>query len=140
MNTREEDESVIREIETEAKRAAVARDLERYSSFYADDAALFWPGTPMVTGKAAIREFMKSFFAMPSFTLSFQTVKVQVSGSGDMAFSWGVNAVTLTDPAGNVVKDKGKYLTVYLKQPDGNWKVIADTGNSDLPAPIPMGQ
>ena len=44
----------------------------------------------------------------------------------------------LTDPKGNAVSDKGKYLTVYKKQPDGNWKVIADIGNSDLQAPIPQ--
>ncbi|MBZ5672354.1 MAG: SgcJ/EcaC family oxidoreductase [Acidobacteriia bacterium] len=138
MNTQEEDGSAIREIETEAKKAAAARNLERYISFYADDASLFWPGTPMVTGKPAIRELMNTFFAMPSFSLSFQTVKVQVSQSGDLAYSYGINTVTLTDPNGNVVSDKGKYLTVYKKQLDGKWKVIADIGNSDLQAPMPQ--
>jgi uncharacterized protein (TIGR02246 family) len=138
MNTQEEDESAIREIETEAKKAAAARNLERYISFYADDASLFWPGTPMVTGKAAIRDLLNAFFATPSFSLSFQTMKVQVSQSGDLAYSYGINTVTLADPNGNAVSDKGKYLTVYKKQPDGNWKVIADIGNSDLQAPIPQ--
>ena len=138
MNTHEEDESAIREIEIEAKKAAAVRDLERYICFYANDATLFWPGTPMVTGKDAIRELMNAFFAMPSFALSFQTLKIQVSQNGDLAYSYGINTVTLTDPKGNVVRDKGKYLTVYGKQPDGNWKVIADIGNSDLQAPIPM--
>ena len=27
--------------------------------------------------------------------------------------------------------DKGKYLTVYMKQADGSWKAVADTYNSD---------
>ena len=138
MNTHEEDESAIREIEMEAKKAAARRDLERYICFYADDASLFWPGTPLVTGKDAIRELMNAFFAMPSFSLSFQTLKVQVSQSGDLAYSYGINTVTFTDPNGNAVSDRGKYLTVYRKQQDGNWKVTADIGNSDLPAPIPL--
>ena len=136
MNKHEEDESAIREIEIEAKKAAAIRDLERYICFYADDASLFWPGTPLVTGKDAIRELMNAFFAMPSFSLSFQTLKVQVSQSGDLAYSYGINTVTFTDPNGNAVSDKGKYLTVYKKQADGNWKVTADIGNSDLQAPI----
>jgi uncharacterized protein (TIGR02246 family) len=136
MNKHEEDESAIREIEIEAKKAAAIRDLERYICFYADDASLFWPGTPLVTGKDAIRELMNAFFAMPSFSLSFQTLKVQVSQSGDLAYSYGINTVTFTDPNGNAVSDKGKYVTVYKKQPDGNWKVTADIGNSDLQAPI----
>jgi uncharacterized protein (TIGR02246 family) len=136
MNKHEEDESAIREIEIEAKKAAAIRDLERYICFYADDASLFWPGTPLVTGKDAIRELMNAFFAMPSFSLSFQTMKVQVSQSGDLAYSYGINTVTFTDPNGNAVSDKGKYVTVYKKQPDGNWKVTADIGNSDLQAPI----
>jgi uncharacterized protein (TIGR02246 family) len=66
MNTHEEDESAIREIEIEARNAAAGRDLERYLCFYADDASLFWPGTPLVTGKDSIRELMNAFFAMPS--------------------------------------------------------------------------
>ncbi len=138
MNTHEEDESAIREIEIEAKKAAAIRDLERYICFYADDASLFWPGAPLVTGKDAIRELMNAFFDMPSFSLSFQTLKVQVSQSGDLAYSYGINTVTFTDPYGSAVSDKGKYLTVYKKQPDGIWKVIADIGNSDLQAPIPL--
>jgi len=25
----------------------------------------------------------------------------------------------------------GKYMTVWKKQPDGSWKVVADMGNTD---------
>jgi ketosteroid isomerase-like protein len=30
--------------------------------------------------------------------------------------------------------DKGKYVTVFKKQADGSWKVVADIFNSDGPA------
>lgn len=136
MEIHERDEQAIREIEAEARNSARARDVDRYVSVYADDAVLFWPGTPMITGKTAIREFMKIFFANPACSLSFQTVKVETSQYGDLAYSYGTNTVTLTDPEGHQVEDRGKYLTIYKKQPDGTWKVVADAGNSDLPAPI----
>lgn len=29
--------------------------------------------------------------------------------------------------------DTGKYLTVWKKQPDGNWKIVRDIFNSDKP-------
>jgi uncharacterized protein (TIGR02246 family) len=136
MNTQEADVRSIRELERMAREAAETKDLDRYVSFYADDAVLFWPGAPMVTGRAAIREFMQFFLAMPAFSLSFETAKVEVSRAGDLAFSYGTNKVTLVDPNGKRMKDRGKYLTVYRKQPDGTWKVVADIGNSDLPAPV----
>jgi uncharacterized protein (TIGR02246 family) len=138
MDTHEADERAIREIEADARNAAAEKDLERYVSSYADDASLFWPGTPMITGKVAIREFLKAFLAMPGFSLTFQTAKVEVSRCGDLAYSYGTNTVILTDPEGNLVNDRGKYLAVYRKQPDGIWKCVADIGNSDLPAPVPQ--
>jgi ketosteroid isomerase-like protein len=91
----------------------------------------------MVTGRAAIREFMRVFFSMRDFSLSFETAQVEVSRAGDFAYTCGTNKVTLVDPNGKKMKDRGKYLTVYRKQSDGTWKVVADMGNSDLPALVP---
>lgn len=137
MDTRGPDVQSIRELERRAREAAEAKDLDRYISFYADDAVLFWPGAPMVRGRAAIREFMQAFLSMPAFSLSFETAEVDVSRAGDLAYSYGTNRVGLVGPNGQRMRDRGKYLTVYRKQPDGTWKVVADIGNSDLPAPVP---
>jgi uncharacterized protein (TIGR02246 family) len=137
MDNQEPDVKPIRELEDKAREDAKAKDLDRYVSSYADDAVLLWPGAPMVTGRAAIREFMRVFLSMPDFSLSFVTAQVKVSRAGDFAYTYGTNKVTLVDPNGKKMKDSGKYLTVYRKQSDGTWKVVADMGNSDLPAPVP---
>lgn len=137
MDTREADVQSIREVEREAREAVEAKDLDRYMAGYADDAVLLWPGAPMVNGRAAIREFMQGFLSLPAFSLSFEIANVEVSRAGDLAYTYGANRVTLVDPSGRTVKDRGKYLTVYRKQPDGTWKAVADMGNSNLPAPIP---
>ena len=136
MTEHQADEQAIRELETEAREAVAERDLERYVGFYAEDAALFWPGVPMVTGKAAIREFMKALLVAPQFSLRFDTARVEVSRDGQLAFSYGTNTVSFTGPSGSVLHDKGKYVSVYRREPDGLWKVVADIGNSDLPAPV----
>jgi uncharacterized protein (TIGR02246 family) len=137
MDNPEPDVKSIRKLEDKAREAAKAKDLDRYVSFYADNAVLLWPGAPMVTGRAAIREFMRVFFSMRDFSLSFETAQVEVSRAGDFAYTCGTNKVTLMDPNGKKMKDSGKYLTVYRKQSDGTWKVVADMGNSDLPALVP---
>lgn len=96
---------------------------------------MFWPGVPMVTGKTAIREFMKAFLAAPGFSLRFETARVEVSRDAALAFSFGTNTVSFPGPGGSALHDKGKYVTVYRKGPDSIWKVVADIGNSDLPEP-----
>jgi len=136
MDNQESDVKSIRELEDSARKAAKAKDLDRYVSFYADDAVLLWPGAPMIAGRAAIREFMRVFLSMPDFSLSFETAQVEVSRAGDFAYTYGTNKVTLVDRNGKKMQDSGKYLTVYRKQSDRTWKVVADMGNSDLPAPV----
>ena len=135
MSDHRADEQAIRAIENRAREAAAAKDLERYVTCYAEDAVLFWPGVPMVTGKAAIREFMQKFLAAPGFSLHFRTARVEVSSDGALAYSYGTNTVSFPGPGGSLLHDKGKYVSVYRKGPDGAWKVVADIGNSDLPAP-----
>jgi uncharacterized protein (TIGR02246 family) len=136
-DTREADERAIREIEIEWSKAAVAKDVERYMSFYADDASVFRPGNPTVTGKDATRKGLDAFFAVPGASFSLQTAKVVASRSGDLAYTYGTYAATMNDAKGKPVNDKGKYVVVYRKQPDGKWKVVADIYNSDVPAPAP---
>ena len=47
----------------------------------------------------------------------------------------GAYEMSFNDPAGKPVSDKGKYVTIWVKQQDGKWKVAVDMFNSDLPAP-----
>jgi uncharacterized protein (TIGR02246 family) len=136
-DTREADERAIREIDIEWSKAMAAKDVERCMSFYADDASVFEPGSPMVTGKDAIRKGLDAFLAVPRLSLSAKIAKVVVARSGDLAYTYGTYAMTMNDAKGKPVNDKGKGVTVWGKQPDGKWKVLADIFNSDLPAPAP---
>jgi ketosteroid isomerase-like protein len=40
----------------------------------------------------------------------------------------------MNDASGEPTTDKGKYVEVWEKQPDGKWKCGTDTWNSDMPA------
>ena len=138
-DTRAEDEQAIRDAEDvqmlEAKRA---KDVERLVSFYAEDAVAFPPHAPMTRGKEATRAAWSELVEDPSLT--WQTTKVEVSRSSDLAYSFGTFEATISGPEGEPIDDHGKWVVVWKKQSDGTWKHIIDIYNYDLPlhsAPTP---
>ena len=133
-DTRDADAKAIRQLETDWSQAFAAKDAEKATSFYADDGSLFNTGMPVITGNANIVSFWKQQIADKNFSLTFSTDKVVVSKSGDMGSTQGSYAVTYTDPkTKKAVLEKGKYVEVYMKQPDGSWKDVADISNADGP-------
>jgi len=53
---------------------------------------------------------------------------------GGVAVETGTFEWMLQPKSGAAVKDKGKYLTVWKRQPDGTWKIVRDINNTDLPS------
>jgi uncharacterized protein (TIGR02246 family) len=134
-DTRAADEGAVREAEAAWAKAAAAKDIEGYLSFFADDAVELPPNAPLLRGKESMRKGLSEAMANPGFTLGWQANKVAASRGGDLAYSIGTYQSTMNDAKGKLVTDRGKYVTLWQKQPDGNWKVVADIYNSDLPAP-----
>ncbi len=54
-----------------------------------------------------------------------------------MAWVSGTYEVTSKGASGKLTNDHGKYLEVWKKQGDGQWKCTADMWNSDLPTAAP---
>ncbi len=129
------EETAIRELtDVEWLEAGQAKDLDRWMSFYTDDALLLLPNAPLVTGKEAIRAVVSDLLSTPGFEASWQTTKVEVSRSGDLAYSYGPEEITVNDAEGNPVTDRHKWVAVWKKQPDGSWKCAVLILNSDGPA------
>ena len=126
------DEKALRDADEAWSNAAVAKDLDKTVSFYADDAMVLPPNQPMVTSKTGIRNLWKGF--LDSLTnINWKTTRVETAKSGDMAVVTGTYEMTMKDGT----KDKGKYCEVWEKQADGKWKAGIDMFNSDLPAAAP---
>jgi len=136
-DTRAADERAVREADAAWSKVAAAKDVEAYVGFLAEDASVFPPNAPMQTGKEARWKAASEMMASPEFALSWQVNKAEASRGGDLAYSAGTYEVTMKDAKGKPVSDRGKHVTVWKKQPDGKWKVVADIYNSDLPAPEP---
>ncbi len=131
----EADKAAIRELtDVEWMEAGQAKDIERWVSFHTDDALLLLPNAPLVTGKEAIRAFVSKLISTPGWAASWQTTKVEVSRSGNLAYSYGPQQTTVDDAEGNPVTDQQKWVAVWKKQPDGSWKCAVLILNSDGPA------
>ena len=114
--------------------AALANDLEAMVSYYTDDAYLLPPNEPVAIGKKAIRESWGRLLG-PGVATSWTITKVEVARSGDIAYLIGAYALTMKDPEGKPVVDRGKIMEIWKKREDGKWKAVADTYNTDIPLP-----
>jgi len=133
-DTRAADVQAVKDIEAASLKDAAAKDADKWATYFAEDASGLFPGDGMLNGKAGIKAAMATYFADPNFSLTLQSTRAMASKGGDMAYSQGTYTMTVTNPkTKKPMTHKGKYLTVYTKQTDGSWKVVADTFNSDSP-------
>jgi len=132
-----EEKSTFQMLNDKWNKALVAGDVNALVDFYVDDAVSLPSYTPMMRGKSEILEGNKKDLAQTKY-LSLNSKTTDVFGTGDVRIEIGTYDISLipakmTEP----IKDHGKYLTVWQKQPDGNWKIKADTFNTDM---SPMSQ
>ena len=132
-DTRAADEAALRTTDSEWSKAAGAKDVDRCVSFTADDTVMLAPNAPTANGKEAVRKSWSEILALPGLALSWQLTKVEVARSGDMGYTQGTYEMTVNDAKGTPNTDRGKYLSIWRKQANGDWKCIVDTFNSDLP-------
>jgi len=134
-DSRATDEQIIRQSESAWAQAYATKNIDRIVAQYADDGSSIIPGYPMATGKQAIRAAVEEQLTDPGFALNFQTFKVEVSKSGDMAYTQGAFTFTGTDPkTKRAITSRGHYVEVYRKQADGSWKVVEDIATNETPA------
>ena len=130
-------EQLLHDLDTKWAKAAATKDVEQTIAFYSDDAVVFPPNATSAATKEAIRNGWKEMFASSGFVISWQPTKVQVGKAGGMAWVSGTYELTMNDASGKPINDRGKYLEVWEKQPDGIWKCTADMWNSNLAASSP---
>ena len=136
-DTHDADVKAISDTEAQANQAWATKDAEKVLAFYAEDAVLMTPGMDAVHGKDALRTTLKAMLADPAVSLTFQSAKVDVAKSGDLAYTQGSYKLTVSDPTTHKpVNDHGSYVTTFRKQADGSWKAEADIATSEVP-PMP---
>lgn len=132
-DTRAADEATIHGLVKDWSAAAQAKDAEKFSAMYADDATVMFAGQPDVSGRTAIREALGGMMQDPNFALQFAARKIEVARSGDLAYDTGTYTLTMTDAKKQKSTEQGNYVVVWKKQDGGTWKVVIDAPISDPP-------
>jgi ketosteroid isomerase-like protein len=125
------DESEIRKADAAWSQAAENKDLDKAVSFYADQASVLPFNAPIANGRDQIRQLWSQLMSKPGFALSFAPTKIDVSKAGDLAYEVGTFVLKVNDPQGNATSTPGKYVVAWKKQPNHEWKAVADIFNTD---------
>jgi uncharacterized protein (TIGR02246 family) len=98
------------------------------ADLYTEDATLLPPDSDMIKGRVGIEAFWKGGLQMGIKEAVLTTV--DVSGAGDLAYEIGTFAVKVQPEGKEPIEQKGKYVVVWKKAPDGVWKLHVDIWNS----------
>jgi ketosteroid isomerase-like protein len=113
--------------------ATAARGVDGWVNAFAPDGMSLDAKGTVVRGHAAIREAMTPVLA--KVKIVWKPTVVDVAPSGEMGFTYGLYQVLAPDAAGKPsVASHGAYMTVWRRQADGSWKVVADMGSKDTSA------
>jgi ketosteroid isomerase-like protein len=123
-------EDALLQADQEYCKAVAAQRLDGWLSRMTDDVVTF--GSRSKKGIDEVRATMQKAFDDADFNVTWEPLKAEIFPSGDMGYTTGRFTWHDVDN-GKHVKLSGTYLTVWKKQKDGSWKVIADGGAPDEP-------
>jgi ketosteroid isomerase-like protein len=122
------DHASIRALTDRFVQLMLAGNLDGLVTLYTENAVLMPPHHPEVQGRAALRAFLGSFPRLSRFSATAQ----EIDGRADLAYVRGSYSMTLhPEGAPGPVEDRGKFLEVRRRQPDGSWLLAVDIFNSD---------
>src|SRR5581483_2647530 len=109
--------------------AAEGIDSDRIVSYWSDDAVVFAPGLPPIIGKVALRDYVENSFRIPGFKISWKSSEVHFSPDLKLAYMFGENTVSMNGPNGTPITTKGRAITIWRREPDGQWRCAVDMWN-----------
>jgi ketosteroid isomerase-like protein len=119
----------LTQLDDEWSSSAATGNADSVAAYYAEDAIAYPPDQPVAVGRAAAQKVWASYFADSTFKISWKTE--HAGGAGDLGFTSGTYEDSFRKPDGSLVEEKGKYVCVWGKQPDGTWKAVHDIWNAD---------
>lgn len=109
--------------------------LAAFEHFAAPDVAFIDTDPRQFRGRAAVQQRMGKF--PPGATLTWSAQHTDVSADGTLGYNYGRYELRSPAPDGTERVAGGWFLSIWKKQPDGNWRYVMDTGVPDRPAAPP---
>jgi ketosteroid isomerase-like protein len=118
-------EAEIMDVEKAFNDMAQEKGLIEAFEFYAAENGVIRRGKKVIKGKKAIADWYKND-VRPNETLTWIPTYIEVSNTGDMAFTYGDYIFTSLDSLGKKKESKGIFHTVWRRQTDGTWRFVWD--------------
>jgi uncharacterized protein (TIGR02246 family) len=136
-------EAAVRRITQEWVLACNTKHLDDLLELYSADALVLRSNFPPVRGAAAIREFFFGVLDAGLGEVEVDPLRVEVIG--DIAYEAGRCKALVPGAAGKRREERGKYLWVFSRSANGEWKLVSDCWSSDLTlgageSDVPSGQ
>ena len=116
-------------VQTEHDFARMAADKgirEAFLTYAAEDAVLM-RNNSIVSGIEGITEFFdRQTMDESRISLEWEPDFVDVSASGDLAYTYGKFVFSALGPDGNKMEADGIFHTVWKRQEDGSWRFVYD--------------
>ncbi len=119
------------ELEGRFSQAVAAAGGKAFATWFAEDAVTLNNGRPAVQGRGNIAA--QANWDPKDYQLTWVAEGAQMGPSNDMGFTWGNYEGRSKDKNGEPVVTTGRYITVWRKLPDGNWKVAMDASANAPP-------
>lgn len=125
MSEQDADKTAILEVRQVHLDASLAHDIDTLVETFSEDGVEMPPETPAVIGREAYRAHCAALLQhVGDFSWSFDIAELVVIG--DWAFERGTFDFTMGDGS----KDRGKYLWIYQRGTDGQWRFARTIYNS----------
>lgn len=119
-----------RQIAQDWVQACNTKHLDDLLELYVPDATVIRSSLPPVRSMASIREFLFSTLEAGLGDVELESLRTEVMG--EVALDIGRCKMLVPVAMGKRREERGKYLLVLVRQPAGNWKILADCWSSDL--------
>ena len=109
------------------------KDAALATSMYTKDTILLPPNMELIRGKEKAEEFWGTSIDM-GVKIEEHSIG-EIIQKGDVATEWGIYVISFHPEGQEPIKEKGKYMVVWMRMADGSWKKHWDIWNSSMPLP-----
>ena len=104
-------------------------DVKTCAESYAEDATLLLADRPPIKGRDAIESVLREYATSGAKLAPVDLLEVR--SSDEMGCCLGTYEFTVPSKKGTQTKERGKFVTVFMRQPDGSWKAVVDSLSRD---------